>query len=142
MYLGLTESITGVIIAHILPTLPFMIRALQISFSILGYKWEEQAMVLGASPSLRFRCIVLPFILPGIVAGTALTVLISMSQYVITLLIGEGQVITLTMRMFPYLQGGDQATGSAYAVLFAIVALFLLVLMDIFLNRLYKEKRM
>ncbi len=142
MYLGLTESITGVIIAHILPTLPFMIRALQISFSILGYKWEEQAMLLGASPYLRFRCIVFPFILPGIVAGTALTVLISMSQYVITLLIGEGQVITLTMHMFPYLQGGDQATGSAYAVLFAIVALFLLFLMDVFLNRLYKEKRM
>lgn len=140
--LGLTEKISGVVLAHMLPTLPYMIRATTVSFSRLGFEWEEQARTLGAGGIRRFTHVVFPFLLPGIIVGSALTILISMSQYVITLLIGGGQVITLTMRMFPYINGGDQGTGAAYSILFALVALILLVLMDVFLNRLYREKRM
>lgn len=139
---GLTERITGVVLAHMLPTLPYMIRATSISFSRLGFEWEEQARILGAGRLARFRHVVFPFILPGLVVGSTLTILISLSQYIITLLIGGGQVITLTMRMFPYVNGGDQATGAAYSLLFALVALVLLVIMDISMNRIYREKRM
>lgn len=140
--LGLTEKVSGVILAHMLPTLPYMIRATTISFSRLGFEWEEQAKILGAGMIRRFVHVVFPFLLPGIIVGSALTILISMSQYVITLLIGGGQVITLTVKMFPYLNGGDQGTGAAYSILFALVATGLMVLLDVFLNRLYIEKRM
>jgi len=140
--LGITETFTGVVLAHVIPTLPYMIRAVTIGFEKLGFQWEEQARVLGAGWFRRLQHITLPFLLPGIMAGSALTILISMSQYVITLLIGGGQVITLTMRMFPYVNGGDQSTGATYAVLFSLVALLLLILMDLSLNRLYREKRL
>lgn len=140
--LSITETLAGVVLAHVLPTLPYMIRSVTVSFSKLGFEWEEQARLLGADWSKRLFHVVLPFLMPGIIAGSALTILISMSQYVITLLVGGGQIITVTMRMFPYVNGGDQATGAAYAVLFALVALILLILLDLSLNRLYREKRL
>jgi len=79
--LGLTESIYGVILAHILPTPPYMLKALMVSYETLDTALEQQAMVLGAGPISRFIYISLPHILPGMVAGASLTFLISISQY-------------------------------------------------------------
>lgn len=140
--LGITETFFGVVLAHVVPTLPYMIRALTVSFGKLGFEWEEQARVLGAGWLSRLFNVILPFLMPGMIAGSALTILISLSQYIITLMMGGGQVITLTMRMFPYINGGDQVTGAAYAVLFSMIALILLIFMDLSLNRLYREKRL
>lgn len=139
--LGLTESYFGVILSHIIPTLPYMIRAINISFSNLGFKFEQQAKMLGASRFNRFRYIILPFILPGIVVGSSLTILISLSQYIVTLFIGGGQVVTLSVLMFPFINGGDESIGAAYSILFAIVALISLIISDYFLKIYYENKK-
>lgn len=139
--IGLTDSFAGVVISHMLPTLPYMIRTLTASYSRLGSGWEEQAQILGASWFNRFRLVLLPFLLPGIAAGMVLTILISMSQYVITLLIGGGQVITMTLRMYPYLNGGDLRMGAVYSVAFATVAISMIIISDMVLDRFYRERR-
>jgi putative spermidine/putrescine transport system permease protein len=137
--LGFTETVMGVVLAHLAPALPYMIRALMISFSTLGYQWEEQAQILGAGWFRRFVYIVFPHILPGILAGSILSILVSLSQYLITFLVGGGQVITLPLLMFPFLNGGDPAIGSAYALLFAGVALFMLWVIEGLLRRYYRS---
>lgn len=138
--LGLTESVIGVILAHISPTLPYMIRALMVSFATLGPQWEEQGRMLGAGRFKRLRYILFPHILPGIVAGASLSILVSMSQYLITFLVGGGQVITLPLILFPFMSGGDLGVGSAYSILFAGTALLLLWFMDAGLKRYYRNK--
>ncbi|MDP5275796.1 ABC transporter permease [Chengkuizengella axinellae] len=140
IHLGLTETILGVILAHIAPTLPYMLRALVISYQTLGFSWEEQAKMLGAGTLNRLRFVLLPHLLPGIVAGSSLTLLVSLSQYLITFLIGGGQVVTLPIILFPFISGGDIAIGSAYTILFAGIALFSLWLMNSLLKRYYKTR--
>ena len=139
--LGLTESITGVILAHMIPTLPYMIRSLTIAYKHLGFDWEEQAKVLGAGKLKRFLYVIFPFLLPGIIAGTSLTILISLSEYAATLLIGGGGVVTLSILMFPFVNGGDQSIGAAYSLLFAAVAILVLIILDLFLKHYYSEKK-
>ncbi|WZL73348.1 ABC transporter permease subunit [Clostridiaceae bacterium 35-E11] len=139
--LNLTESITGVVIAHIIPTLPYMIRSVTISFGNLGFQWEEQAKMLGASKFTRFIHVIFPFLLPGMITGGSLTVLISFSQYIITVLIGGGKVATLPVRMFPFINGGDTGIGAAYALIFAMMAVITLFVMDLFLKRYYEDKK-
>jgi putative spermidine/putrescine transport system permease protein len=134
---GLTETIVGVILAHIPPTLPYMVRALIVSYNTLGFQWEDQASMLGARRFQRFWYVVLPHILPGIIAGSSLSVLISLSQYLITFLVGSGQVITLPLILFPFISGGDPAIGSAYTLLFAGMAVLALFMMDILLKKYY-----
>ncbi|NBI27664.1 ABC transporter permease [Chengkuizengella marina] len=140
IYLGFTESLIGVMIAHIAPTLPYMLRALIISYQTIGLQWEEQASMLGAGKFNRLRFILLPHILPGIVAGSSLTILVSLSQYLITFLIGGGHVVTLPIILFPFISGGDIGIGSAYMIIFSGLALLSLWTMNTLLKRYYKAR--
>ena len=139
--LGLTETIFGVVLAHISPTLPYMVRAVVISYSTLSTDWEDQARMLGAGPISRFYHVVLPHLLPGIAAGASLSILISLSQYLITFIIGSGQVVTLPILLFPFISGGDPAVASAYSLLFAGIAILTLIGMDAALKKYYQNKK-
>lgn len=139
--LGLTETIFGVVLAHLSPTLPYMVRAVMISYNTLSVDWEDQARMLGAGPGPRFFHVVLPHLLPGIAAGASLSILISLSQYLITFLIGSGQVVTLPILLFPFISGGDPAIASAYSLLFAGMAILTLLVMDVSLKNYYKNKK-
>lgn len=138
--LGLTDSIIGVILAHILPTLPYMIRALMISFSTLDMKLEEQGSILGANSIKRFYYIIMPHILPSIIAGASLTFLISASQYFLTLLVGGGKIVTLSIIMIPFINGGDKAIGSVYSLVFSLISLTNIFFLDSFLRNYYKRR--
>ncbi|TYS01174.1 ABC transporter permease subunit [Rossellomorea vietnamensis] len=136
---GLTGTMTGVVLAHIPPTLPYMLRAMTISYQTIGYQWEELARMLGAGRFQRFWFVVLPRLIPGIIAGASLSILISLSQYLITFLIGSGQVITLPIIMFPFITGGDPSIASAYTVVFTLAAIGTLLLMDFLLRTYFKH---
>lgn len=136
--LGLTETVVGVVLAHIAPTLPYMFRAVMISYQTLSADWEDQARMLGARALPRFFHVVLPHLLPGIMAGASLSVLISLSQYLITFIIGAGQVVTLPILLFPFVSGGDPGIASAYSLLYAAIAIAALVGMDAALKRYYQ----
>ena len=139
--LGLTETIFGVVLAHISPTLPYMVRAIMISYNTLSVDWENQARMLGAGAISRFTHVVLPHLLPGIAAGASLSILISLSQYLITFIIGSGQVVTLPILLFPFISGGDPAIASAYSLLYAGIAILALLGMDIALKKYYQNKK-
>lgn len=135
--LHITDSALAVIAAHIAPSFPYMLRGLLISYRTLGVQWEEQAQMLGAGRWQRWKEVVLPHLLPGIAAGCSLSMLVSLSQYLTTFLAGGGRVMTLPLLLFPFASGGDLPIGSAYALLFAGIALLALVFMDRLLKRYY-----
>lgn len=139
--LGLTETVLGVVLAHIAPTLPYMFRAVMISYQTLSTDWEDQARMLGAGAMPRFFHVVLPHLLPGILAGASLSVLISLSQYLITFIIGAGQVVTLPILLFPFISGGDPGIASAYSLLYAVIAILALIVMDAALKRYYQMNK-
>jgi len=137
--LGLTESIIGLILAHLTPTLPYMIWALLGAYRTVGSEWEEQAQMLGANWLQRMIHVVIPFLLPGILAGSSLSILVSLSQYLITFLIGGGQVVTLPILLFPFISGGDPSLGAAYALLFIGMAFLALFILDCLLKWSYRR---
>ncbi len=139
--LGLTETLLGVVLAHVSPTLPYVVRAVMVSYQTLSVDWEDQARMLGAGPISRFYSVVLPHLMPGIIAGASLSVLISLSQYLITFIIGSGQVVTLPILLFPFISGGDPAVASAYSLLFAVMAIASLVGLDVLLKTYYRRKK-
>ncbi|KOF09768.1 ABC transporter permease [Planococcus glaciei] len=139
--IGWTETILGVVLAHISPTLPYVVRSVIISYNTLSTDWEDQARMLGAGAFSRFYQVVLPHLLPGIAAGASLSILISLSQYLITFIIGSGRVVTLPILLFPFISGGDPAIASAYSLLFAAMAIGTLMGLDFALKRYYRNKK-
>ncbi|PTX64721.1 putative spermidine/putrescine transport system permease protein [Melghirimyces profundicolus] len=136
---NVTETVAGVVLAHLVPTLPYMLRPLVISYRTLGFQWEDQARMLGASAWARFRHVVLPHLLPGIAAGVGLSLLVSLSEYLLTLLIGGGLIRTFPLLLFPFLNGGDPAIGAALSLVFAGMTAGLLITTEWLLRRCYGD---
>ena len=126
--LGLTGTVPGVILAHLVPTLPYMIFVMAGVFSGFDTAYEDQARSLGASRWQVFRHITLPVILPGVLTGALFAFLVSWSQYILTLAIGGGRVQTLPLVLFTFATSGRNDVTGAIAMIYILPGLFILAL--------------
>lgn len=133
--LGLTNSLAGVALSHLVPTLPYMVRAVAAAAATLGTRTEEVGRTLGARPWQVFRHLTLPGLLPAVLAGGILAFLVSLTQYLPTFFIGGGAVLTLPMVLLPFLTGDDRALAAALSAVFCAVALLFLWLLDRLVRR-------
>ncbi|WP_409254094.1 ABC transporter permease [Bacillus sp. SCS-153A] len=129
--LGLADHIAGVILIHLLPSLPYTVRILTSAFNRQGPCWEEQAYVLGASKAASFFQITFPMILPSIRSASLLAFVISLSQYVLTAIIGGGTVNTLAILFYPYFNSVNDGITAAFAVIFALLPVFFIILLEL-----------
>lgn len=132
--MGFAYNLGGVLLVHLLPTLPYSIRIFRAGFENLGLKWEEQALTLGVPPKSIFLTIWLPLLLPSIRTALFLTFVISLSQYALTALIGGGNVVTLAMLYFPLFSGANPSVLAAFSLLFAILPLMFLSVTELALR--------
>ncbi len=116
--LGLAGSLLGVILVHLVPVLPYMVFTMTGVFARYDLNYEHQAQVLGATPFRIFFTVTVPLVLPGIVVALLFAFLVSWSQYLLTFLIGGGQVTTLPLLLFSAVAGGNPTTISILSLLF------------------------
>ena len=121
--LGWVDSITAVIAVHLVPAIPYATLILMGSFSRFDREYEAQARTLGAGPIEVFRHVTIPAILPGLAVASSFAFLISWSQYLLTLLIGGGRVLTLPLQLVAFQRGGDIAVSAALSLVFVLPAL-------------------
>lgn len=126
--LGLDGTALGVALVHLVPVLPYVVFTLGGVFAAYDRTYEHQARVLGANRWRIFSRVTLPLIGPGVVVATLFAFLISWSQYVLTLLIGGGRVITLPILLFATVSGGRQNSISVQSLLFVAPLIIVLAL--------------
>lgn len=126
--LHLTDTFLGVSLVHLIPCIPYMVLVMSSVFANYGTDLEDTARTLGASPVQVFRHVTLPGILPGLLVATLFTFLISWSQYVTSVLIGGGTIITLPMVLFPFISGTNSSNAAAISLVFVAPAILMLVL--------------
>jgi putative spermidine/putrescine transport system permease protein len=117
--LGLAGSVIGVVLVHLVPVLPYTIFALVGVFERYDVGYELQARTLGAGPLRVWVQVLLPLAGPGMGVAALFAFLVSWSQYVLTLLIGGGQVLTLPILLFSAVAGGNPTSIAALALLVA-----------------------
>jgi len=86
----------GVSIGLVHIFLPFMILPLLGGIQSINPALEEAARSLGASPLTAIRRVVIPLSMPGIQAGTILVFVLTMSAYVIPILLGALKVMLMS----------------------------------------------
>ena len=121
--MGLAGNVWGVILCHVIYSVPYATRLIEEGTRALSLKLEEQARVLGCSPVKAFFSVSLPNLVPVILSAFTMAYLISFSQYFLTLLIGGGNVNTFAVIMVPYIQGGERNFASIYSLVFMIVTI-------------------
>jgi len=125
--LGLADTAFGVFLVHLVPTVPYAAIILASVFADRDGALEEAARTLGAGPWRAFLHVTLPQVAPGVAVAGLFAFLISWSQYILTLLVGGGDVVTLPMLLFSAASGNDPVISSALALLFALPAVAVLV---------------
>lgn len=125
--LGLTNSVAGVILVHLIPTLPYMTLVMAGIFSNYDPAFEQQARSLGAGPIRTFWLVTLPAIFPGIMVGGLFAFLVSWGQYILTLLIGGGRVVTLPLLLFNFAASGRNDITGAIGMIYIVPSIVVLI---------------
>jgi putative spermidine/putrescine transport system permease protein len=115
---GLAGTIPGVVLAHLIPTMPYVIFTLAGAHARYDENFEFQSLVLGAGPVRTFLTVTLRLIAPSLVVAALFAFLISWSQYLLTLLIGSGRIITLPILLFSAASGGNPVTIAVLSLIF------------------------
>lgn len=132
--LGLADTMLGVIIVHLIPTIPYMTISMSGIFANYDPEYEEQARSLGAGSIKTFFLITVPAVFPGIVIGSMFAFLISWGQYILTVLIGGGRVITLPLLLFSFAGSGDFTLTSALSIIFLLPSIIILFITSKYLS--------
>jgi putative spermidine/putrescine transport system permease protein len=130
---SLADTIPGVVLVHLVPTIPYVVLVMGSVFANYDTTFEEQARVLGANPLRVFLHVTLPAVLPGLVVAAFFAFLISWSEYIMTVLIGGGQVLTLPILLFAFV-GSDPSVAAALSLFFIAPAIVLMVLTSRYLS--------
>ena len=130
--LGLAGSYLGVVLAHLIPTIPYTVRVLTASFQGLDHELEAQARVLGAGPFRTFWAVTLPLVLPGVFAAGLFAFLISSNVFLLTFLVGRGEIVTLPTLLFAKLSAGGvlDPVAAGLALLASLPGMVLLVVLE------------
>ena len=91
VWLGLGSlpfTFTGVVIASVLYSLPFVVQPLQASFSNIGMKPLEAAATLRAHPLDTFFSVVIPLAKPGFLTATILGFAHTVGEFGVVLMVG------------------------------------------------------
>jgi putative spermidine/putrescine transport system permease protein len=115
---GLADTALGVVLVHLIPAAPYATLMLAGSLARLDPDYAAQARTLGARRLDVFRHVILPAIAPGLAVAASFAFLISWSQYLLTLLIGGGRVVTLPLSLVAFQRGGDEAVTAALSLVF------------------------
>ena len=121
---------TGLLLALLFVTLPFVVRAVQPVLLELDRDMEDAAASLGARPSAVFRRIVLPNLMPAILAGGGLALARCLGEFgSVVLISGNIPFKTEVAPVFIFGQIESDNVGGAAAVSVALlIASFLLLL--------------
>jgi sulfate transport system permease protein len=121
----------SVVMALAFVTLPFVVRAVQPVLMELDTEMEEAAASLGAGPFTTFRRIILPSLLPAILAGSALAFARAIGEFgSLVLFSGLIQFKTEVMSglIFSQIGTGNLTGAAAQSVLLLAIALIVLLI--------------
>ncbi|NSY18561.1 ABC transporter permease [Neorhizobium sp. AL 9.2.2] len=127
---GLVATYPGLVLAHLVMTLPFSIRILQTSLSNLGTDVDEAAMTLGARPLQVFMQITLPRLTPGVIASSAIALILSFDEIVLSLFIVGPRLQTLPVALYRYVDERTDPMVAVLAVLMIALSLAIVLVVE------------
>lgn len=118
---------TTIIISHVTFCFPFVMVAVQSRLAGLDPALEEAAMDLGATPTEAFRHVLVPYLMPAILAGALMSFTLSLDEVIVTYFTASAGTRTLPLEIFGRIKKGLDPTLNAISTVFILVTLSLVV---------------
>jgi len=125
--LAIIPSVTGIILAHIFVTFPFMVRSVSVVLEKLDVAQEEAAHTLGATRRQTLWHVTLPALRGGVVAGVALTFTRSLGEFGSTFMLAGGVLRTGPLEIYHLSEVNlDYQAASSVAILLMVLPFVIL----------------
>ncbi|WP_311136193.1 MULTISPECIES: ABC transporter permease [Pseudooceanicola] len=129
-----TRSMAGLVIAHVMLTIPWSVRLIVASMGMLDRSVEEAARNLGASAWTAFWRITLPRMRSGIVAAALFSFVVSFENLEVSVLLVSPGNTTLPIAMLQYLEWSMDPTLAAASTIQILIIGALLLISDRFVK--------
>ncbi|MCC7275988.1 MAG: ABC transporter permease [Alphaproteobacteria bacterium] len=126
--LGVSGSFAGLVAAHMVITVPYVVRAVLASLHGADAAVEDAARTLGANRWVAFFTVTLPLIRPGVVAGGLFAFIVSFDNVPVTIFLLDVRHVTLPVKIFTSIEYGvDPSIAAVSTMLIVATGLFLVV---------------
>ena len=132
----------GIIIAMIFVGIPFVVRSIQPVLEKVDRRAEEAAFIMGASPSVIFRKVIFPEILPAMLTGFGLAFARGIGEYGSVVFIAGNQPYkteVAPLLIMSELQEYNYAGAAAIAILLLLFAFLILLTTNLIQSRAAKR---
>jgi spermidine/putrescine transport system permease protein len=121
-------NLSTIIVAHIAFCFPFV--AIVVRSRLVGFnrQLEEASRDLGATETQTFFQVLVPYMMPGIVAGALLAFTLSLDDFVITFFTGGPGSITFPVQIYSMVKTGVKYEVNAASTVLILITLFATVL--------------
>ncbi len=135
--LGLGGTFWGVVLINLVPSFPFVVLVMIPFIEQIDPRIEAAARVFGAGTTSLFIRILLPLLLPGMLAALLLVLVRTLAMFELTFLIAGPQTQTLVVSLYYAVFASGVRAGQsidAMAVIYMVTTLFWLIIALQFVN--------
>ncbi len=135
---GLSQTFFGLVLAHTLMSIPYMIRVMTTSFQAIPQDVIDAAENLGANTFVKIRDIFLPMIRPGLLAGMIFAFTVSIEEFNLTFVIGTPTFETIPTILYSFMgYNFIRTNASVVALLMMTPNIIMLFIVERFLKSDY-----
>jgi len=131
----LTGTWMIIVLAYFIRKTPFSVKTTSALLHQIEVSVEEASISLGVPPFATFLKVVVPSMLPGVVAGAIIMWVTTLAELSSTIVLYYGPWSTMTVQVFQYIGSGDFGPASAYGAILIVSVLAPLFLLSRFLGR-------
>ena len=132
---GLIGTRTGLVLAHLLLAVPYVIVVVSASLERIDMSLEQAAWTLGAGKVRAFVKVALPLLRPAVFTGALFAFLASFDELVIAIFISGTSATTLPKRMWDGIREEIDPTIAAVAAMLIALSLVLLLCAEVIRRR-------
>ena len=131
-FLGLNNTLTALVITHLVITVPIIVYIMAGHFETLPKELEEAALIDGGTVWTTFRYVALPLARPGIVVATILAFIFSWNNFVFGAVLAGRSTRTLPAAVYNVLTFEQLAWGplAAAAIVVTLPVLLLTIVIQ------------
>lgn len=127
---GLWDSYTTLLIAHVVITMPFVMRTVLASLSLFDFTMVDAARMLGCSYPSALLKVLVPNILPGFVSGALFAFIASFDNYPVSIFLVDVRTKTLPIQLLNQLEMSPDPTVAAASSLLILATIITLLFCD------------
>lgn len=123
-------SFTGLIIGHVVITIPYVIRTVSAALADMDPNLDEASRMMGARWWQRYLLVILPQCRAGMAAGAFFVFNISFDDAVVALFMRAPDVETLPMRIYSSLEFSPDPSVAAVSTIMIAISVVLIMAMN------------